>query len=263
MLVFSAITPHSPLLLPTIGRKHQTKLKKTLTSIQEIEKDLYISKPDTLIIFSPHGTSAPSSFAINFNSNYKTNLEEFGDFSTKLTFRADSLLIERIQHFLRYSCDLKINLVTEAFLDYGTTVPLFFITQHLPKISIVPIFDSGLSLEDHYNFGKHLHEKIVSEKKRIAVVASADLSHCLTNKAPGGFSPIGKKFDHQLVHCLKEKDIDGLMELEGITDEAKACGLKTILMLIGALGALNYSPKLLSYEGPFGVGYLTAKFKLP
>lgn len=262
MLVFSAIVPHSPLLLSTIGKKNQPKLKKTLTAFKTIEEDLYLSKAETVIVFSPHGTCLPDAFSINFAKSYKTNLEEFGDFSTKTEFPSDNLLVEHLQSSLRYKDNMPLTMVTEEFLDYGTAVPVCLLTQHLPRVALVPIFHSGLSLEKHFEFGSALLEEIIKTPKRIALIASADLSHRLSDKSPAGYSTEGKKFDEAVVKCLKECKPDDLLKLEDKISEARACGLKTIAMLFGALKTMNCSPELLSYEGPFGIGYLTAKFKL-
>ena len=44
--------------------------------------------------------------------------------------------------------------------------------------------------------------------------------------------------------------------------EAEECGLRSILILLGILNRMSYEPQLLSYEAPFGVGYLTLNFDL-
>ena len=43
-------------------------------------------------------------------------------------------------------------------------------------------------------------------------------------------------------------------------EQAGECGLRSFLILLGALSKINYQPELLSYEGPFGVGYLVMNF---
>lgn len=262
MIVFAAVTPHSPLLLPTVGKKQQVKLKKTLSAVKQLEEELYAAKPEVLVIFSPHGQTLPESFSIHVAQEYETNFQDFGDFATKKTFRSTPLLIEHMRRSLRNDGSaMPLSMLTEPFLDYGTAVPACLLTEHLPEVSLVPIFDSGLSLQKHFEFGKALHEELSKSKKRIALVASSDLSHRLTDKAPGGFAPEGKKFDEAVVHAIKNQDYDKLLELEESSREAKACGLRTLVMLLGALEGVNCSPEILAYEGPFGVGYMTVKCK--
>jgi hypothetical protein len=38
--------------------------------------------------------------------------------------------------------------------------------------------------------------------------------------------------------------------------------LRPVVILLGALNGLKVKPKILSYEGPFGVGYLVAYFEV-
>lgn len=46
--------------------------------------------------------------------------------------------------------------------------------------------------------------------------------------------------------------------------EAGECGLRSFSFLLGILeeSKINWKPEVLSYEGPFGVGYLVANFRL-
>jgi len=46
--------------------------------------------------------------------------------------------------------------------------------------------------------------------------------------------------------------------------EAGECGLRSFCFLLGILEAsgIDWQPEILAYEGPFGVGYLVANFKL-
>jgi len=45
-----------------------------------------------------------------------------------------------------------------------------------------------------------------------------------------------------------------------LIERAGECGLRPSIMLLGALDGLKVKPEILSYEGPFGVGYLVASF---
>jgi AmmeMemoRadiSam system protein A len=49
---------------------------------------------------------------------------------------------------------------------------------------------------------------------------------------------------------------------ETYADEAGECGLRSLQILMGALDGLETDNKVLSYEGPFGVGYGCAKLKV-
>ena len=44
--------------------------------------------------------------------------------------------------------------------------------------------------------------------------------------------------------------------------KAAECGLKSFIIMAGALDRKDVLPKLLSYEAPFGVGYAVASFEV-
>ena len=63
-LVFAAITPHPPILIPTIGKDKLEALEKTKTALEQLEQDLYITKPDLIFIISPHTGAFKNTFTI-------------------------------------------------------------------------------------------------------------------------------------------------------------------------------------------------------
>jgi len=90
------------------------------------------------------------------------------------------------------------------------------------------------------------------------------MSHCLKIDGPYGFHPDGPKYDQTLAEALKNKDLATILQLDELYPEAGECGLRSFSFILGILEAagLNYQPEILSYEGPFGVGYLVANIKL-
>jgi aromatic ring-opening dioxygenase LigB subunit len=262
MLTFAAITPHPPILIPTIGRENTKRIKKTAEAMEELEKKLFASKPDTIIVISPHGALLPDAFSINLNPEYVSNLEEFGDFSTKVKFKTNTALAFRIKELMEDK-NIPLTMTSDGFLDHGAVVPLYFLTKRLPNISVLPIGYSLLDFKTNFNFGDFLKEVILNEDKKIAVIASGDLSHRLTKDAPAGYSPRGKEFDDKLAELIANKNTAGVLKLDAdLIETAGECGLRSILILLGLLERINYTPEILSYEGPFGVGYLVANFKL-
>ena len=104
-----------------------------------------------------------------------------------------------------------------------------------------------------------LKEVIMDSDKRIAVVASGDLSHGLTTDAPAGFSKVGSEFDKKIIQLLETRNTVGIAGMEDkFVEEATQCGYRSILILLGIMRDMDYSFKNYSYEGPFGVGYMIA-----
>lgn len=262
MIVFSAIVPHSPLLIPAIGKENLNKLSATVQAMQALEKSLVEARPETIVVISPHGPVLPDAFSININSTYSCTMEEFGDFGTKLDCRSDFMLIDHLQRRLR-AAKIPFVLTSEEKLDYGVVVPLSYLTPRLPKFTIIPITNSALSMAEHHKFGIELKEELANSNKRIAVLASADLAHTLTKEAPGGYSPHGKTFDEKIIELIKSRANEEFTQIpDDISAGAKSCGLAPIVILAGIIGHIMYEPQILSYEAPFGIGHVVANLKL-
>jgi aromatic ring-opening dioxygenase LigB subunit len=84
----------------------------------------------------------------------------------------------------------------------------------------------------------------------------------LTPDAPNGYSPRGREFDERLVTLVKKYDVEGILKFDPqLAAEAAQDSLWSIAILLGALSGSPVKPEVLSYEGPFGVGYMTAVFQ--
>ncbi|MFA6919046.1 MAG: AmmeMemoRadiSam system protein B [Patescibacteria group bacterium] len=260
-LVFAAITPHPPVLIPSIGKDNIKQIEKTKTAMEHLEKDLYASKPEVLLIISPHGDMKPDAFTINVCENYEINFEDFGDFSTKLNIRGEMVLIS--MNTEKIASKVPLNIISEPKLDHGAGIPLYYLSQHLDKPAVIPVGFSLLDNVAHFEFGKALKELIMDTDKRIAVIASGDMSHCLTESAPLPYSSSGKEFDEKIIKLLEDNDYQGIVHIDPqLVKKASECGLRSILILLGILNNINCKTEIVSYEAPFGVGYLVANFKL-
>ncbi len=265
MLVFASICPHPPILIPAIGQDNLEQIKKTKEAMQKLAEDFYAAQIETVLIISPHGQLLEESFTLNASSKFTASFKKFGDLETELKFKGDPTFAYQIKERLETKMPLQLTVNQE--LDHGIGVPLYYLIQPLlnleKQIKIIPLGYSYLDLKAHFSLGRELAEIIHQTKKRIAVVASGDLSHALTPEAPAGYSESGKKFDQKLVEMLKQKNIEGILNLDkNFIESAAECGLKSIVILLGILNEQNYAPDILSYEGPFGVGYLVCNFEL-
>lgn len=262
MIVFAATVPHSPLLIPAIGKEHREKLADTLKAYAEVEEALYLAKPETLVIISPHAQMYPDAFSGNVSDKFVGQLKEFGDHGTTVDARVDFLLLDHIHRSMR---DEKVSftLTSQEELDYGFTIPLLLLTSHLKNWKLVPLATSLLDARMHYEFGRQLKRVLHAEQRRVAVIASADLSHHTNANAPEGATPEGQQFDTLVREKLKQLDAPGLLALDQtMVEKAGQCGYKPILSLLGSLEHINCTAKELCYEAPFGVGYLTERFDI-
>ncbi|MCL1824270.1 MAG: AmmeMemoRadiSam system protein B [Oscillospiraceae bacterium] len=143
--------------------------------------------------------------------------------------------------------------------DHGALVPLYFVNQYYEDYRLVRISLSGLSFEEHFNFGKEIAGKTGNE--RVVYIASGDLSHKLKADGPYGFAPEGVEFDKIVTEALNKGDFEALLNIDStLQEKAAECGLRSFVIMAGALDGLKTTPKLLSYENTFGVGYAVAAF---
>ena len=158
-------------------------------------------------------------------------------------------------------------IISSPHEDWGFNVPLQFLAPDF-KGEIKKYVTGEESPAFYFEEGrKTCKETIIrgSASNKIALIASGDLSHCLKKDGPYGFHPHGPKFDQDLIKYLKNKDIDRLLKLDEDYPEAGECGLRSLCFILGMLeeSKISYRPEILSYEGPWGVGYLVVNFKLP
>jgi len=259
-LVFSAICPHPPIIIPQIGQENIRLVDQTISALLNLEKKLVAQKPEIIILVSPHSPLIPDKF-ICLNGDYlKGDFAQFGHPEVSLEFKTNRQLIQEIKK----EFGSLIEIVPEADLDHGALVPLFYLTSgKLNNLNLILLGFSFLPLDVHFNFGRRLGKIIKESNKRIAFIASGDLSHRLNREAPAGYSPYGLKFDQKLIDLLKNKKTKEIINMDPyLIEEAGECGLKSIIIALGIISGLNYQTEILSYEGPFGVGYLVANFKL-
>jgi len=271
-LVFSAICPHPPIIIPTIGGTDDLKkVSKTIGAFKSLNQKLKDSEAQTVIIVSPHSSLSAQEFTISISPEFFGDFSLFGDKSDQFYFKNDINLATEIIKICKDK-GIALKTVEEEFLDHGSLVPLYYLSQK-NKFNLIVIGYSFLSLKEQFNFGKALQEVInqasfekgaLIKKKidhKIAFIASGDLSHRLTQNAPAGYSPKGKVFDETIIDDLKNNPERIININPELSEQAGECGLRSIAILLGVINGLNLKPEILSYENPFGVGYLTAYFK--
>lgn len=261
-LLNAAIVSHSPILIPEIGKLNQQILNKTAEAYEKLAAELQGNDIETIIIISPHGQLQDKYFTINIGPELYIDLSDFGFLGTMRKFLSDLNFIDELKN----TEGIEIQLTSSPKLDYGSSVPLYLLTKAMPDVKIVSInYASELSLEEHITLGNRINSVINKSSKRIAVIASGDLSHKLKKNSPAGYSPKGAKFDNKLIEFLNTPETvkESILNMDAkLIQDASECGLKSIVTLLGALNGQAYEPEVMAYQTDFGIGYLTMNFKL-
>ncbi len=261
MIVFSAFVPHSPLLIESISKDRYHDFDDTLEAMAGLAEALELAKPDVIVTIASHSDIHQDAFAVNLHESYHVSLAQFGDHATTKEFKPDLELAALLRRTMRTE-NVACTFTSNATLEYGPGVPLLLLTKKL-NTKIVPIVYSGLDTKMHLAFGRILKELFADSAKRIAVIASGDLSHALTSDAPVGFKKEGRVFDDAVLEAVKNVSSAKLLKISSkVVKESSECAYRPLLIFFGILERMHVRPEILSYEAPHGVGYLVANFRL-
>ena len=89
MLCFSAITPHPPIILPEIGKKDVVVTEKTINAMLKLSLAFAESKPDIVIVVSPHAILLHDRIAISYAKYLEGDLGQFGHPEIKQEYKID------------------------------------------------------------------------------------------------------------------------------------------------------------------------------
>lgn len=262
MLQAAFIVPHPPLIIPEIGHGDEKEIPETVHSYEAIADKIRELKPETVVIISPHSIMYRDYIHISPGDTAHGTFASFRAPQVSFDVAYDSELSEKIANLSAEQ------LIPAGFLgerdpnlDHGFMIPLYFIRDLIDDTKFVRIGISGLSPQQHFEFGKQIVKASDELGRKIVLIASGDLSHVLKADGPYGYRPEGPQFDRELISLIQKDELDGLLDFsDEFCDKAAECGLRGFIMMAGALDGLKYQSKVLSYEGPFGVGYGCAEF---
>jgi len=245
-LVYSAFVPHPPILVPEIGRGEECKCQRSLDAYDEIASRLVQSNVETVILVSPHALLTKDGMTLLTDDVVQGDFAQFGAAQVSLSFASDPAIIDLFKKHLAGVVPMK------GTMDHGALVPLYFLLKAGWSGKVVLL---GMPLERPEEYGLSIGQILDKLPGRYALVASGDLSHRLKEDGPYGFDATGPEFDKAVLEAL-QRDTKKLTSLPvDVVEKAGECGYKSLRL---ALAAKEGAPEVLSYEGPFGVGYMVA-----
>lgn len=270
MIVYAALTPHPPLIVPDVGGQRLADAKTTVDGMQQMAKDLAASRPDTIVFITPHGNVFADGISGLSETELYGDFSDFGVLRKGTSYHNDIVLLnaigqqaaERDIGFIAIDRAVAQKHNLKSNLDHGILVPLHYLGEAgMTDIPIVALSYGLLPTFDLYRFGTIISKSADALGRRIAVVASGDMSHRLKDEGPYSYHPDGPVFDGTIKDLLGRGDTRAVLALpEKLRENAGECGYRSIVIMLGTLDGLQYTGKIYGYEGPFGVGYLTAGF---
>ncbi len=265
-IIAAGIAPHPPIIIPEVGRGEEEKARRTTAAMQIFARRLAEADGETLVVITPHGPMFRDAVAILDGEELKGDFAGFLAPGVELRAENDRELVRAIE---RESQGVGVAVALlggknaaageEFSLDHGITVPLYYLQRAGTGKRCVAITYAPFSYRELYNFGRAIKRAAEGLGRRVVVVASSDLSHRLSRDAPAGFDPRGAEFDRTLVGYLENYQVEKILTMDrNLIQAAGECGLRSIAVLLGCLEGEQVKPEVLSYEGPFGVGYAVA-----
>jgi MEMO1 family protein len=271
-LVGCFVTPHPPIIVPEVGGESLAQAEATVRSMRAVGKRAAQLDPDTIVLMSPHSPLARNQMGVSLASGYRGSLVFFRAPHVRLEAAGDqavaeAILEEALDHGIPATITASHGEVVD--LDHGAMVPLTYLTGDLGRpCRLVLLGFSYLSLEEHVRFGEAVGRAMIGAPVRVVYVASSDLSHRLLPGAPAGYDPRGAEFDQAVADTFAAGDWEALLTIDpGLVRAAGECGYRSLATLSGVVAALEAAGsrtrnRLLSYEGPFGVGYMVGEVEV-
>lgn len=270
MIVYGAVAPHPPLIIPEIGGRELKQVAKTVEGMKNLALEIADKAPDVLVVITPHGNVFRDAISILADPRLEGNLAQFGQGRLRFS-RPNNLGFLDALKARAESHHISVVAVTQAQdkhglnpdLDHGVLVPLHYLEKAgLQDIPLLAISVGMLSLEELYLFGMLIREVSDELGLNLAVLASGDMSHRLKNDGPYSYHPDGPVFDQQVKEFIGQGKTMQLLKMPSeLRENAGECGYRSLVILMGSLDGQGCSPMIFSYEGPFGVGYLVAGLK--
>ena len=262
--------PHPPLIIPGVADGRAEGIPATQAACKEVGRRIAALMPQTIVISSPHSVMYRDYLHVSPGGGARGSFASFG----APRARYDCVYDEEFVRELVWACeDDGLPVGTEGQrsreLDHGTMIALHFIEEGYRELGLSPSFHvvrmglSGMSPEFHYRVGRCVQQVAAKLGRDVVFVASGDLSHKLAPDGPYGFAPEGPVFDEEICRAFDSGDLTALLTIDhSCSERAAECGLRSFQIMAGALDHTAIRGELLSYEGPFGVGYGVGAFEL-
>lgn len=254
-----SLMPHPPLLVPSVSQEALRSVKKTKDAMETLAQRIKKREPRLIILSTPHAPAEAGRLAVYRGERLQGNFRQFGSMETVEVFSDQAFQRTLMRTLSLYG----INTVSvDEPLDHGALVPLKYLCDAGVGAPVIVIGQYYGDYAQNHRVGHILRSLLYAEETVGELIISGDLSHALKENGPMGYHPSGKVFDETLQKALKHQDLDVLKTLDDqVIVNAMSCIYRGIGMVEGLSANRFENTEVLSYEGPFGVGYLVGALK--
>jgi AmmeMemoRadiSam system protein A/AmmeMemoRadiSam system protein B len=246
-------------MVPEVGREAIVDVRHSIDAMADLTERVIRSGAETVVIISPHAPLERDAFVAYDGPQLYADFANFRAPSATVQAPLDDELLNEITRSAAEH-NLSTIRISGYDLDHGTAVPLYFLQRSGWHGSVVALGYSFLSNDDHLRFGNCIRQAVDRLAKPVAFIASGDLSHRLQPGAPAGYNSQAHLFDAEVVNAIQSCATGRIVNLDPeLRRTAGECGYRSMLVAIGVAQHLETSCEVISYEAPFGVGYLVAQ----
>ena len=263
-LKLCCVSPHPPILVREVGREEVRKVKASSDALNQLAGDIIEAEPRTIVVMSPHSPVHPDAFVVQCEEEMSGSFAQFRAPQVRIEAPGDERFAKLLEeHARKHRVPVARRIKGEpgsGVLDHGVLVPLYFLAP--TEYMLVCLSITFIGYREHFAMGMAIRDAAEAYGRSVVFIASGDLSHRLTREAPAGYEPDAHMFDDEIVEIFREADFARLQRLDPrLVVDAGECGLRSIFALAGAIDGCSVSSDVLSYEGPFGVGYMVARVR--
>jgi len=253
-----ALVAHPPIMVAEVGGAESQRVRATADAMRELDGMLSTVDAALAVVVSPHSPSSMTSLPVRRAAHAVGDLARFRAPQVRVEAEVDVALASSLV-VDGQRAGFSLTWAEETELDHGVVVPLHALPRTMANKRCIFLGVSGWPLSRFVEFGGWLQGRL--RGRSAILIASGDLSHRLTPDAPYGFRPQGPLFDRLVIDALRTRTWEQIEALDpDLVEEAGECGLRPLAILLGAGRAANLDSQVLSYEGPFGVGYPVVAF---
>jgi len=257
---FSGLLPHPPIVVPAVGRERCAECASTIRACREFARRLVDARPRRLFLVSPHSPRRAGAFGIWDGATLRGDLARFAAPDAAIELPNDVDLARELRARAAAS-GIATWSIPAGPLDHGAVVPLWFLFEAGWRGPTCVAALPYAGRDDLVGFGRCVAAAVERCGVPAALVASGDMTHRAAPGAPAGYDPRAVEFDRELRALVDGGRLEGIADISGDLRSLAAEDAADAATVVAA--AHDFRPcgnEVLSYEHPFGVGYLVAVF---
>jgi AMMECR1 domain-containing protein/aromatic ring-opening dioxygenase catalytic subunit (LigB family) len=249
---------HTPDVIPAVAGHRARQCATTTRAMSDLAVRLCAHAPDVLVLVNSVVPQSAAPWSICGETPLRGDFDAFRAPQVGISLPGAPEAAKRLLSVAR-EAQLPTREIAGIGLDRGALVPLYFLQQAGWQGATLLVTLPSTSNGDEAAMGRAITLAADQAGQRWAIVASGDMSQRLTPNATDGYHPRAKDFDRIFRTRIEAGDLRGACtinsELRKLANERASA---PCLVAAGAVDFQSAGQNTYAYEGPFGVGMLSA-----